>query len=271
MVWSQQGKPFFAIDLLKVSIEFFTGYSIHPNSSMLLTQGFLHYVSSVKKTDMRTYFHCIWWCPLISKFWKRVAGELGKIFNNNINMEPGLFLLNIVNEGLFMPYTQENLSFKLLLLARRCVLFQWIKPRPPTVNQWLGEIFKVIPMEWLSVGLNGNESSFDRLWQPFLDYVPISIMVIIQRGHHALVWSPPGGPQSRQDCKRLSLFVFIFDFIFFFHFDLHSRISCLSVLTHDMIYQYGTVCCHVFFGFIIFVLCCFFIFEKLNKILKIKL
>lgn len=134
------------------------------------------------------------------KFWEKVAGEFGKIFHNNIIMKPGLFLLNIVNEGLSMPYMQEKLLFKLLLLARRCILFQWIKPRPPTANQWHGEIFKVIPMERLSAVLKGNESSFDRLWQPFLDYIPLNISDIIQRERHALVWSPPSGPQGGQDC-----------------------------------------------------------------------
>ena len=92
-----------------------------------------------------------------------------RFFNYNVTVEPGLFLLNILNEDLLMPNMWTKLLFKLLLLARRCILFQWIKPRPPTVNQWHDEIFKVMPMERLSTILKDNEYYFDRLWQPFLD------------------------------------------------------------------------------------------------------
>lgn len=100
------------------------------------------------KREVGSYIHCICRCPLIVTFWEKVLQEINFIFAMSIQLDPGLFLLNLLIRGLHMSGVQQKLLYKLLLLARRCILFRWIKPRPPSVNQWYGEIFKVMPMSY---------------------------------------------------------------------------------------------------------------------------
>lgn len=105
-------------------------------------------------------------------------------------MDPGLFLLNLSEEGLSLTSLQRKLLYKLLLLARRCILFQWIKPRPPTVNQWYEEILKVLPMERVSSVFKGDESYFDKLWAPFLNRLPGDVADLVRRGRCSVDWRP---------------------------------------------------------------------------------
>lgn len=94
----------------------------------------------------------------------------GVVLNRwTLKINPGLFLLGLLDEGLPLSKLQQKLLYKLIWLARRCILFQWIKRRPATVNQWYGKIFKVLPMEHLSSVLKGNQRHFKKLWGHFLD------------------------------------------------------------------------------------------------------
>ncbi len=146
------------------------------------------------KKEVESYMHCIWKCPLIFTFWEKVSQELDSILGKKIQINPGLLLLNLPSDRLTLSHAQQRLLNKLLLLARRCILFQWIKPRPPTVNQWYGEIFKVLPMERLCSVLKGNERTFDKLWAPFLNHLPDGAADLIYRGRCGVVWRPPWTP-----------------------------------------------------------------------------
>ena len=83
-----------------------------------------------------------------------------------------MFLLGITLAQLPLPTGQLILLYKHLLLARRCILFQWIQEKPPSVTQLYRETFRVFPMERLSAVLKGNTNAFYDVWQPFLDYLP---------------------------------------------------------------------------------------------------
>uniref|UniRef100_A0A3Q3FRX3 Reverse transcriptase domain-containing protein n=1 Tax=Labrus bergylta TaxID=56723 RepID=A0A3Q3FRX3_9LABR len=134
------------------------------------------------KKEVGTYYHCVWQCPLISRYWKNVAQELGLIFHRTIKLEPALFLLNLPTQQFSLSTGQLVLMGKLLLLARRCILFQWIQEKPPSVTQWYRETFKVLPMEHLSAKLKGNNNLFYNIWQPFIDYLPTDLVGLLQKG-----------------------------------------------------------------------------------------
>lgn len=82
-----------------------------------------------------TYIHCFWECHLIVRFWSNVAQELSKIFSFKITKDPGLFILSLPSKSLSLSKTNFKLCDKLLFLARRCILKQWIRDKPPTVTQ----------------------------------------------------------------------------------------------------------------------------------------
>lgn len=133
------------------------------------------------KNSVGTYYHCVWQCPLILRFWKNVATELCSIFHRPIPVVPTLFLLGYSLGPNMLPGQMELLC-KLLHMARRCILLQWIQVQPPSVTQWYRETFKVFPMERLSALAKGNSNTFYETWQPFLDHLPQNIADILCTG-----------------------------------------------------------------------------------------
>ena len=119
-----------------------------------------------------TYIHCFWECSEISKFWVAISKELDKVFKSKITMKPGLFLLSLPDRRIPLNPSNVTLLHKLLVLARKCILFNWIMDKPPTVRQWHREIQKVLPMERMSARSKGNEDIFIKIWKPLLDYLP---------------------------------------------------------------------------------------------------
>ncbi len=91
------------------------------------------------QTSVGTYIHCFWECNLISRFWSNVAQELGKIFSLTVTKDSGLFILGLHSKTLSLSRSDFRLCDKLLFLARRCILKQWISDKPPTVTQWYQE------------------------------------------------------------------------------------------------------------------------------------
>uniref|UniRef100_A0A3P9KC19 Reverse transcriptase domain-containing protein n=1 Tax=Oryzias latipes TaxID=8090 RepID=A0A3P9KC19_ORYLA len=134
------------------------------------------------KTGLGTYYHCIWQCPLIIRFWKNIVTEVSCIFHKTIPLNPALFLLGVSVERPPLSGQEMVLLQKLLHLARRCILLQWIQGQPPSVTQWYREAFKVLPMERLSALLKGNSDAFYKLWKPLLDHLPGDLVNILYKG-----------------------------------------------------------------------------------------
>lgn len=99
------------------------------------TPHFLHKMNPQISED-GTYFHCIWQCPLISRFWNNVSKELSSVFHRTVALDPALFLLSISTRQLSLSAGQLALMCKPLLLAKGCVLFQWIQEKHPSVSQY---------------------------------------------------------------------------------------------------------------------------------------
>ena len=128
--------------------------------------------------------------PLDIHVLEKHCQELSSIFRKTTKVEPGLFLLNIpTRQQLSLSTGQQTLMVKLLLLARRCIIFQWIEGKPPTVREWYRETFKVFPMERLSATLKGNDNSFYNIWQPFIDYLPDDFVDLLQKGCPCFVFT----------------------------------------------------------------------------------
>lgn len=126
--------------------------------------------------------HCLWQCPVISKFWVDVARKLGALFKIFFNKDPELFLLRLPSKDAkgFL------LCDKLLLLARKCIMIMWIHAKPPSLSLWFREIFKVLSMERLTAVVRGDCTKFNQIWRPVIDFIPTSLRDIIFKG--SFVW-----------------------------------------------------------------------------------
>ena len=139
-------------------------------------------------SERGTYFHCFWECKLISKFWTFISKEISGIFKINIKKDPGVFLLGLPSRELHLPVSYYKLLDKLLLIARKCILHNWIKDVPPSATIWYREIFSNLPHERLQAVLKGKEEFFVKIWSPFLNYLPAELKSIILMGKQFSDW-----------------------------------------------------------------------------------
>ena len=126
----------------------------------------------------------------ISRFWGKVACELKYIFKVKIKKDPGAFILGLPSKEINLTPLQFKLFDKLLLSARKCILINWIKDKPPTIQLWYREIFGVLPHERLYAVYRGNEATFQTTWGPMLEYFPIEITRILLKGQSPVGLSP---------------------------------------------------------------------------------
>ncbi len=132
--------------------------------------------------------HYFWECTKIAEFWSQFSEELNSVFKCKICKDLGLFLLGLSSKTGLLDSWSSKLLGKFLLLARKCILFNWIQEKPPSVTQWYREISRVLPMETLSAKLKEKEDNFLNIWWPLISYLPRDLSAVISRGNDSFDW-----------------------------------------------------------------------------------
>jgi len=105
-----------------------------------------------------------------------------------IKKDPGVFFLGLPSRDLHLTALHYKLFEKLLLVARKCILQNWIKTLPPRVTLWYREIFNILPHERLHAVVNGKDELFLKVWTPFLDYIPAGLKNLLLLGRQFSEW-----------------------------------------------------------------------------------
>ena len=114
--------------------------------------------------------HIFWDCPKLQTFWKNVKEELEKILTVDLPMDSLLFLLDVFPDHLFTT-EQCYILHNLLMIARKIVTINWMKPDPPMITQWLQKVKHVYMMEYMTAQLQLKVPVFTRRWTPVTDYL----------------------------------------------------------------------------------------------------
>lgn len=109
-----------------------------------------------------TYFHCIWECEEISKFWKEVHNMIGKIINVSLPFGPRIFLMHLYPK----LKSKECIFISMCILqAKRLIALQWKSLEPPSIKRWLRE------MEKITYIIKGKGKTFEDVWNPFRSFI----------------------------------------------------------------------------------------------------
>ena len=113
--------------------------------------------------------HVFWACPKIQSYWTEIKNELGKIFRRDIQIEPQLALLDILQ----LAYDKEQVDILhiLMMVARKMITINWMNPNPPTIQQWQQKIKQVYNMESLTAQLQMKMELFGKRWRIVADYL----------------------------------------------------------------------------------------------------
>lgn len=114
-----------------------------------------------------------------------------------------------------LTHLRYKLCDKLLLLARKCILINWIKAKPRSVTLWCRKIFS-----HSSTVLEGNEELFMKVRSPLFNYLRDELSRLLEKGQLFLQRSPTTGTQTRivsYFSKRMNVFFFLSLFLVFIH------------------------------------------------------
>lgn len=140
------------------------------------------------KVSEGSYFHCIFDCPFIKKFWENVHKEISVILGVNLELKPLSCILGLHSALNLKPHMLKLVDV-FLFCARRCILLQWISDKPPKLSQWLQGIMELIPLEAMTYWIKDKPSMFYKIWEPFLDHIGAEKAQTLRRGLYGLIWT----------------------------------------------------------------------------------
>ena len=107
--------------------------------------------------------HIFWDCPKIKRFWENIKKISEDTLRIDLPMEPQVFILDLYPSDA-LSADQRYLLHILLMTARKTITMNWLKPQPPTVDQWTQKLKSVYLMEYLTAQLQLKTDLFTRRW-----------------------------------------------------------------------------------------------------------
>lgn len=117
------------------------------------------------------FTHIFWDCPKIIDFWKCVKIEIKRILGIDLHLDLTLSIIGILPEDL-IDRDSRYLLRVLLLIAKKIITINWLKPHPPNIMQWTDRVKKVFIMEKTTARLQLKLERFERRWKPIMQAIP---------------------------------------------------------------------------------------------------
>ena len=113
--------------------------------------------------------HIFWSCPKILNYWRNVRTELGKIFKREILMDSKSSILDIYEQE--HTTDQRQIIQIIMTIARKIITLNWMKPSPPTIEQWQLKLKQIYQMEYMTAQLQIKLPKFKKRWAPVMEYL----------------------------------------------------------------------------------------------------
>lgn len=84
-----------------------------------------------------TFFHCIWECGKIRRFWNNLINYINTTFSLQLLKLPGPCLLLNFEKWDLGPQCRslQPLLSVILTIAKQCILYHWIEKTPPFLHE----------------------------------------------------------------------------------------------------------------------------------------
>lgn len=121
------------------------------------------------KTEDGTFLHQFWHCQKLREFWTAIHLTTQKILNSQIDMTPGVYLLNYATSSIHRD--KQRLLITITYFAKKCILWLWKSDKSPTIEMWRKQILDFLPLEKLTMELKHRGQSFEKLWSPMITFL----------------------------------------------------------------------------------------------------
>ena len=106
----------------------------------------------------------------MQNFWENVKQQISEILNLNRPIEPQQLILGIIS----LTDLGKNSVFMLrvlLLIAYKMITVNWLKPHPPTLDQWSQRLKDVNCMEHMTANLRLQTDLYLEKWSSVIRYL----------------------------------------------------------------------------------------------------
>lgn len=118
--------------------------------------------------------HIFWDCPKLKTYWEGIRKEILAILKIDLPLDPKVYIFGVVPEGLASNCVIKILHI-LLLTARKMITLSWLRPLPPTINQWHERLLNVYNMEKITAKLQMKYDMFLKIWVPLICHLNLPI------------------------------------------------------------------------------------------------
>lgn len=128
-----------------------------------------------------TLIHLLWECPTLTTYWSRILDNVDQLFNTQVPCLPMYVVLGLPNP---ITYPLKSVRGRQMVLALGAalqnILTHWGTSTSPTYTGWLHRIWYILGMEHISASLTSSETSFQKVWNPFLTLLSKELNEITQ-------------------------------------------------------------------------------------------
>ena len=117
-----------------------------------------------------TFFHMVWECPSVLRFWNMVADKLATLLQVNITPSPSLFILNDVSQ-LQLNGTRTRVFLAGLTAAKKMVATRWKPPHTLTFRHWALTFLDIVYLEMSIARLHGAKEENINIWSNIADEI----------------------------------------------------------------------------------------------------
>lgn len=117
--------------------------------------------------------HVFWDCPKLKIFWEGIRQEISMILYTYVDLDPMVLIFGVLPCD-YLSKDKMYLFRILVLVAKKMITISWLKPLPPTVEQWKERLTKVYTMEKITACLNLTMDHFKRRWDPLKVHIGLT-------------------------------------------------------------------------------------------------
>lgn len=139
-----------------------------------------------------SFFHCMWDCGKVKRFWHKLLGFLSIIFSVKLPRLPVPCLFLNFAEWSLNPHDRRILTLLpiFLTVAKQCILFHWIEKSPPFLHEVKSRILSIIYYERQKAfpDIEKGVIRFYKKWEAYIEKLPQETQLHIQKVFESTTW-----------------------------------------------------------------------------------
>lgn len=118
--------------------------------------------------EVGSYLPQWWTCGKAKRYWRKVHRILEKITTQNVELNPKIFLLNIITTTI--NKNNKHMIINVCTTARILFAYFWKNPKTPSIPEFINKLYETVEMGKLTNKLKGQKERNEK-WNLFYKWL----------------------------------------------------------------------------------------------------